>query len=269
MMTGLTLLQALALATTAGSGTDMADLLSGTFSNEEQVYFEKDAGRSAPPWLSLRISADENGLILTPVDAFGKASGAEQPVTISEGTNRTSLHVGKCSRFFERSGDGWTFAAVQNRMACRQDYQIIAITPDALTLRLPDGAETLLKRARAVECWAAVPKTEPKADGSTDWLFARKLSLHDQGGRAMVGGGDSGAEAVTLRMRAVHWPPTSSNRPSMVLYVHKDDPDRAASYSWADIDASRVGINLRWMQASCTIVGAKRASQVDRDNSRG
>ena len=92
-----------------------------------------------------------------------------------------------------------------------------------------------------------------KEDGSTDWVFARDLELHDQGGRVTAGGGDSGAEPVTLRMRAVHWPAPSTNRPSLVLYVHKQDPDRAESYSWADIDARRVGLNLRWMQASCTI----------------
>ncbi|NRD89628.1 hypothetical protein C8024_09465 [Sphingopyxis sp. BSNA05] len=256
MVAGYMLLQAAALATAPDAGSDIADLLSGTFSNEEQVYFEKDAGRAAPPWLSLRISRNKDGLTLEPIDAYGEAIGATKPVVISAGEARSTVRVGSCSRYFERTGEGWRYGAVQNRMACKQDYQIIAVNPDGVRLRLNDGSETSLKRARPVQCWAAIPK----ADGSTDWVFAGDLALHDQGGRARVGGGDSGAEAVTLRMRAVHWPAPSRNRPSMVLYVHKQDPDRAESYSWADIDASRVGLNLRWMQASCTIPGAERPS---------
>jgi hypothetical protein len=58
-------------------------------------------------------------------------------------------------------------------------------------------------------------------------------------------------------MRNVVWA-QGPNRPSVVLYVHTpDDPDRAAAYSWADPDAKRIGINLRWMQASCTIDESK------------
>jgi hypothetical protein len=41
------------------------------------------------------------------------------------------------------------------------------------------------------------------------------------------------------------------------------------SYAWADEGAARVGINLRWMQASCTIDGAENPSQVDQKNFRG
>ena len=147
---------------------------------------------------------------------------------------------------------------------------IRSISDDGIVLRLADGGETILKRARPVQCWAAAKKIEAKEDGSPDWLFAQKLELHDQGGRVMVGGGDTGAEPFILRMRAVYWPKPSTNRASMVLYVHKpENPNSAVSYSWADIDASRVGLNLRWMQASCTIVGAERESGVNTENFRG
>jgi hypothetical protein len=270
-MTGYMLLQAIGMA--AGPvptpAPDLTDLLSGTFSNEEQAYFEKDAGRPAPPRISFQITQNEDKLVLQPIDAFGKNTGKAETIIVSADENRSALKIGNCSRFFDRSDNGWVFGTVQNRMACQQKPQIMAIAPDAIRLRLTDGSETILKRAREVQCWAAVPKKEPKEDGSTDWLFVQKLALHDQGGRVTVGGGDSGAEAVTLKMRAVHWPAPSTNRPSMVLYVHKGDPDHAESYSWADIDASRVGINLRWMQASCTIAGAERESEVNADNFRG
>jgi len=244
--------------------------LTGVFTNEEQAYFELDAGRTPPPWVSLRIQQSDGKTVLTKIDAFGTQLAKPQPISVKYGKERDIVTVGNCSRFFDREEESWTISAIQNKKLCRQEYQITRVDEDGLRLRFSDGSETILKRARPVECWAAAKKIEPKADGSPDWIFEQKLSLHDQGGRVIVGGGDSGAEPLILRMRSVYWPKPSTNRPSMVLYVHKpDNPDSAVSYSWADIEASRVGLNLRWMQASCTINGAERASEVSTDNFRG
>jgi hypothetical protein len=128
-----------------------------------------------------------------------------------------------------------------------------SVDGDILTLRLADGSERKLRRARPATCWAALLKDRHKADGQEDWHFARGLKLHDGGGRVTVAA--EGARPAVLRMRNVVWP-SGTNRPSLVLYIHTpDDPERAVSYAWADPQASRVGINLRWMQASCTIDG--------------
>ncbi|OYQ30140.1 hypothetical protein CHU93_06730 [Sandarakinorhabdus cyanobacteriorum] len=81
--------------------------------------------------------------------------------------------------------------------------------------------------------------------------FAANLVTHDAGGRVVSA--VDGAPAVELRLRNVVWPPPSQNRPSLVLYVHTpDQPNRAVSYSWADPAAKLIGINLRWVQGSCT-----------------
>ncbi|MEL6874948.1 MAG: hypothetical protein AAGM33_05665 [Pseudomonadota bacterium] len=48
----------LALAAQQEKDPDLAALLTGTFTNEEQNYFEADAEREAPPWISLKIVAD-------------------------------------------------------------------------------------------------------------------------------------------------------------------------------------------------------------------
>ncbi len=266
----LTSLSALALAAGSQNSMMLDQQLLGVYTNEEQAYFEKDAGRTPPPWIALKIEKQGDDLIVTRTDAFSKAVATPLKGYAAVGVERDSLTLGGCTRNLDRTDAGWTYSAVQNRKLCNQDYQITGVDADGLKLRFADGTETRLKRARPVECWAAAKKTEPKADGSPDWLFVQKLNLHDQGGRVMVGGGESGAEPLILRMRAVYWPKPSTNRPSMVLYVHKPDkPDSAVSYSWADINASRVGLNLRWMQASCTIKGAERASDVTSQNFRG
>lgn len=112
-----------------------------------------------------------------------------------------------------------------------------------------EGSE--LRRAEAFACWISVRKFAANEDGSAAWSFQRGLPIFSQGGRVFVSG-EGEAPDVTFRMRDVTWAKGSNNRPSLVLYVHKDDPDRAESYSWASPDADMVGINLRWVQGSCS-----------------
>jgi hypothetical protein len=197
----------------------------GVYTNEEQVYFEKEAGRTPPEWFSVRVFYTDDGLHFSPLDSFGKPSGLKE-LTKQLSENGQVLHSGGI-RF--RSGK-------------------IAY---------------MLRKARPASCWVAIRKDKLKADGKEDWSFEKDLKLHDQGGRARAGGAATGAQPLIIRMRNVVWPDNkdgtpSTNRPSLVLYVHKpDEPDRAESYVWADPGATRIGINLRWMQASCTIDGSE------------
>lgn len=115
-----------------------------------------------------------------------------------------------------------------------------------------DGSE--IRRARPFTCWVSIRKFAAKPDGTPDWTFAGNLASFDQGGRVTILGKGE-APDVSIRLRNVTWARGSRNKPSLVLYVHKDDPERAESYSWASPDASLVGINLRWMQGSCTRTG--------------
>ncbi|HSJ77907.1 MAG TPA: hypothetical protein VK913_04140, partial [Erythrobacter sp.] len=108
-----------------------------------------------------------------------------------------------------------------------------------------------IRRANPFTCWVSVRKFAAKPDGTPDWTFAGGLNNFDQGGRVTVPG-NGAAPDVTIVLRNVTWAKGSRNKPSLVLYVHKDDPERAESYGWASPDASLVGINLRWVQSSCT-----------------
>jgi hypothetical protein len=200
----------LALAAMAAPAVAAATSLPpGTYTNEEEVYFDKEAMRAPAPWIGMTVTADGKVAF---VDLFGK------PV-----------------------------AATTYKGLAPSD------TAGRIRMALSDGRVTELRRARTATCWGAAPKAAKKPDGSEDWAGARDLKLHDQGGRVSFGGGTTGAPEVILRMRNVIWP-SGPSRPSLVLYVHKPDaPDKAVSYSWADPGAKMIGINLRWMQASCTI----------------
>jgi hypothetical protein len=152
------------------------------------------------------------------------------------------------------------------KMFAPAQTKFVKKSADRVDLVFPDGVVTELRRARPVSCWVAIRKEKPKEDGSEDWYFARDVKLHDQGGRALVGGGDTGAQQVMIRVRNVTWDKGSTNAPVVSLYIHKPENwDKAESYSWAAPDSARVGINLRWVQTGCAIEGLGAASKLDTD----
>jgi hypothetical protein len=215
-----------AMVCTAAYASDAKpDIEAGIYTNEEEVYFDTLAKRSAAPWISMRVEHADGHMILSRVDAFQKS--VDNP---SDG---------------EPAG-----MSIDNR----------------LIVTLPDGKITELRRARPVSCWVAIRKDKPKDDGSEDWYFARDVKLHDQGGRAIVGGGDSGAQPVMIRVRNVTWDKGSTNAPVVSLYIHKPENwDKSESYSWAAPDSARVGINLRWVQTGCAIEGLGAPSKLSTD----
>ena len=120
-----------------------------------------------------------------------------------------------------------------------------------------NGSE--LRRAKPLTCWVAVRKFAVKPNGDEDWTFSRNLKIFDQGGRSLIAG-EGVAPDVTIRVRNVTWAKGSRNKPVRALYIHKQDPVRAESYSWGAPDTSVIGINLRWVQASCS----EQPSEIER-----
>lgn len=227
-----------------------ATVFPGTYTNEEDVYFAKEAGKPAPRETRIRVVREGAGFRLVPIDSYGKV--------LSDGNllsddGKGGLTSAGCGMPFTVEGD--TLVALPRTGTCHNQSIMARIAPQGITLALPDGTTTLLRRARPVTCWGAVPKDAKKPDGSTDWVGVRGLKLHDQGGRAAFGGGTTGARPVEIKLRNVVWP-SGPNQPSLVLYVFTpDEPDKAVGYSWANSGAARIGINLRWMQASCSVDG--------------
>jgi hypothetical protein len=78
----------------------------------------------------------------------------------------------------------------------------------------------------------------------------------DAARRRRPGDGDHrrSSPAILYAADAQHRLAKRQQRPSLVLYVHGADADNAIAYGWADPAAKRVGINLRSMQGSCTLV---------------
>ena len=238
-----------ALAAVVAAAGDPAGSFLGTFTSEEAVYFAKDKGGTPPPWLGVEFAAAPGGARVRTVDAYGKPGGEDQIMSIAASKGGAATSVSGCRVAYARNGE--TLKAIGRSGTCTSPGWISAVGPKSLTLTLASGQAVELQRARPFDCWVSMKKAAKKADGSEDWSFDR-VKLHDAGGRAAV---TVDGQTASLRMRNVAWP-SGPNRPSLVLYVHKDDPDHAVSYSWADPEAKRVGLNLRWMQASCTLSGS-------------
>jgi hypothetical protein len=145
----------------------------------------------------------------------------------------------------------------------------LVLTPGAIWIR--DRAETedggyvygnragiahQLRRVRPFLCWTAVLRGVSHGESgegvpSDRWDFRRDVWIHDQGGRALIETDETPPRRVELRLRDVDWP-DGVRRGSLTLYVHEAGEERAVSYAWGEAGAERIGINLRWLQASCT-----------------
>lgn len=144
--------------------------------------------------------------------------------------------------------------SVPFRMALSQtDFWILQTSGDG-------NRETRFRRARTFVCWTSLLRGAHHGDtgeGREDWMFRSDVTVHDQGGEAIIETDETPPRQIKLLLRDVDWT-YGVNRPSLVLYVYQDADDvRAASYAWAEGGADRVGINLRWIQASCTVSNSK------------
>lgn len=233
-----------------------ATLLPGVYSNEEQVYFAREAGKPPPTWLSIRITLDGDGFRLQPVDAFGVAVADAQRLRVREGETITTITSGACVRDFARVPLGLT--VINSRGRCDDMATLSTVLDRGIVLTTADGVVLDMQRSRSWRCWASMPRAAKKPDGSVDWWFKPGLMLHDAGGRVAAVTDDATPQAYTLRMRNVAWP-SGPNQPSVVVYVHAADPEHAIGYGWADPGARRIGVNLRSVQASCSLVEAGAA----------
>ena len=103
------------------------------------------------------------------------------------------------------------------------------------------------RKARLFDCWVSVKKRRGE-----EWSFDPGLKVHDQGGQAWVETDERRPQRVGVKIRNVVWP-EGRNRNSLVLYAYRDGESKAASYAWTAPEGERIALNLRWMQASCTL----------------
>lgn len=230
---------------------EFKEMLPGTYSNEEQVYFHGELDlpeASALPRLDLVIATDGEGFSARTLDpATGRATDAQLSYRVEGGAIRSvETREGQptCERTFTRGISGYRGTADAPTPTCGS---VVEVSEKGFVFGAPENP-FVMRRARAFTCWIS----PQKEDG--EYGFEAGLVVHDQGGRAWTSGED--APRVGIKIRNVVWP-AGRNRDSLVLYAYRGgDAESAVSYTWTSPDADRIAINLRWMQASCTLSDA-------------
>lgn len=257
---------------------ELLSLLEGTWSNDRQVFFAPEAGYGAESLLPLQVmdvraapGGDLRLVIRTEVDGREAAEHVHQISVIgaSGEPGRAIAHPSagpaSCHITWQRAAGGFTGSLVGADCGPAVSFppgvgaQSLTVSVSGSEFFISDGArEIRFRRARPFECWVGVLRGASHGDsgeGLSDWDFRQGISLHDQGGQAQIETDETPPRRISLKLRDVDWP-FGERRPSLTLYVHEADDPRAVSYAWAEGGSDRIGINLRWLQASCTRQGA-------------
>jgi len=95
--------------------------------------------------------------------------------------------------------------------------------------------------------WAAVNGAGPKAGAeNSDWHMDRALRLGSEGGRYALKWRDGAPSGYSLALE--HLTYRDGNVPVLKLSVIDDGDGRTLAYAWANPEATRIGINLGWVQ---------------------
>lgn len=282
-----------------GSNHDAANVLpvvdSGTWDNHEQVWAAREAAVPIPvPHVVVTIEPTSQGdwtiwsIELDSVPAMN-AQWAMQRGVAADGTSRLLPH----RALVASPGSGKTFDAAQwapldgcalhatgaalgvNLAAC------VALVPgigpgaallplnlasegDIMRVRLyadqarGADADERLRKVHAFAGWAAINGAGPNAvTDSNDWHMSRDLKLGNEGGRAPILWRDGQTSGYSLLLERLTY--REGNVPVLKLSIVEDASGRTLAYAWANPEATRIGINLGWVQVGLERQGSTPA----------
>ncbi len=113
-----------------------------------------------------------------------------------------------------------------------------------------------LRRVQTFEGWAAINGAGPNAVAdSGDWHMDRDIRLGNEGARANLLWRDGRASGYSLQLERLTY--REGNVPVLKLSIIEDASGRTLAYAWANPEATRIGINLGWVQVGLDRIGTK------------
>jgi hypothetical protein len=108
------------------------------------------------------------------------------------------------------------------------------------------------RKVRYFTGWAGVKTRGPAATKKDEeWHFSRDIVMHDEGGRWPITGTDGRPSGYSVELARVTYQETRTA--VLKLGLIDDASGETLAYSWANPDAARIGINLRWAQIGLTL----------------
>ncbi len=131
-------------------------------------------------------------------------------------------------------------------LAIERDGEWLRLRLYADQARGTDAREDL-RLVRWFTGWAAINGGGPKADAaSRDWHMDRALRIGSEGGRYALKWRDGNASGYSLVLERLTY--REGNVPVLKLSVVGDADGSTLAYAWANPEATRIGINLGWVQ---------------------
>lgn len=131
-------------------------------------------------------------------------------------------------------------------LAIERDGEWLRLRLYADQARGTDAREDL-RLVRWFTGWAAINGGGPKADAaSRDWHMDRALRIGSEGGRYALKWRDGNASGYSLVLERLTY--REGNVPVLKLSVVGDADGSTLAYAWANPEATRIGINLGWLQ---------------------
>ena len=244
-------------------------MLPGFYSNANQAYFDGRRKVENPQSRQdLLIEATGSGFTAT-------LSTPEGAILSTQAWSLAADDARQAVRMDITGAEGealcpvwWTRDAAQFNAAadpsCDDDTGVSALSVAQQQLwwtgRNGEATTVKLHRARQFSCYVDIPGV----GGGRDEPYTRydNLSLHDQGAETWFV--DKDGRNLGLRLFSVDWPINNVDgyftRDSLVIYVIEKlegGTTKEHGYAFTLPEANRIGINLKWLLASCFMVSGK------------
>ncbi len=162
----------------------------------------------------------------------------------ADGGSAHRADAAACSALW--SGLGEAAALLPLRVQVDGETIVVATVADAAR---GAGATTVSRRVRWFSGWDALAGGGAQAQAQAsneDWHVRRDLRLHSEGGRVELRWRDGAPSGYVLELARLTY--RESGTEVLRLAVIETTGNRVLSYAWADPGATRIGINLGWLQ---------------------